>query len=62
MKILKKVFHEHELNPVYKPNSNKTLKTVFINTNLSTKYGEVVKVIHALKEISAEPIILQIDD
>jgi hypothetical protein len=40
----------------------KSNKIVLIQASHSTKYGEVVKVIDALKEIGAEPIILQIDD
>lgn len=59
---LKEVFRGREENGVFEPNSNKIVKTVVIKSNLSTKYGEVVKVIDAVKKSGAEPIILQIDD
>jgi biopolymer transport protein ExbD len=59
---LKEIFRSREEYGVFEPNSNKIVKTVVIKSSLSTKYGDVVKVIDAVKESGAEPIILQIDD
>jgi biopolymer transport protein ExbD len=37
-------------------------KTVFIKSPRSVKYGEVVRIIDAVKQAGAQPIGLQIDD
>jgi biopolymer transport protein ExbD len=37
-------------------------KTLVIKANRSTKYGDVVKIIDAVKSAGASPIVLQIDD
>jgi biopolymer transport protein ExbD len=37
-------------------------KTVFVKAPRATKYGEVVKVIDAIKGAGANPVGLQVDD
>ena len=68
---LKQTFHERAENGVYVdgmetrndlPASERVLKTVFIKAPRSFDYGNVVKVIDAVKISGAAPISLQIDD
>lgn len=44
------------------PLSEKIQKTIFIKAPKNLAYGEVVKVIDAVKTVGAKPISLQIDD
>ncbi|HRH45574.1 MAG TPA: hypothetical protein PKY82_28300 [Pyrinomonadaceae bacterium] len=60
--VLDKVFQDRFDNGIFEERTNKIFKRVFINRPLSAKYGDVVKVIDAVKSSGAEPIILQIDD
>ena len=60
--ILRKTFYEREENKVFESNSNKVAKAVIIKAPRSAKYGEVAKIIDAVKSSGADPIILQIDD
>ncbi len=59
---LKNIIIQREENKVYEPNSDRIIKTVIINSHRSISYGDVVKVIDAVKSSGAEPIVLQIDD
>ncbi|MGH9949286.1 MAG: biopolymer transporter ExbD [Pyrinomonadaceae bacterium] len=59
---LKRVFQEREQNDVRREGSNEIEKTLFIKSPTSIKYGDVAKVIDAVKEAGAQPIGLQIDD
>jgi biopolymer transport protein ExbD len=45
-----------------KPEDEKIEKTVFVKAPRALKYGEVVKVIDAIKGAGANPIGLQVDD
>jgi len=65
------LFHKREQNHVYRdeffgrtdlPESLRIEKTVFIKAPRSIGYGEVVKVIDALKGVGANPVGLQLDD
>lgn len=58
---LNEVFSEREKNGVFEPKSNKILKAVIIKARRSDKYGDVIKVIDAVKSSGADPIVLQID-
>lgn len=49
-------------NGVFREGTNEIEKTVFIKSPTLTKYGDVVKVIDAVKTAGAQPIGLQIDD
>ena len=56
------IFKDRETNGVLREGTNEVEKTVFIKSPRSTKYGEVVRVIDAVKQAGAQPIGLQIDD
>lgn len=59
---LSQVFKDREGQGVFKEGTNEVEKTVFIKAPRLVKYGEVVKVIDAVKGAGATPIGLQIDD
>ncbi|MCW5961658.1 MAG: biopolymer transporter ExbD [Pyrinomonadaceae bacterium] len=59
---LQQIFKERETNRVMKEGTNEVEKTIFIKSPRSVKYGDVVKVIDAVKVAGAQPIGLQIDD
>lgn len=59
---LSRVFAEREEARVFETNSNKIVKAVIISAPRSAKYGEVVRVVDAVKSSGADPVILQIDD
>jgi biopolymer transport protein ExbD len=59
---LGQLFKDRESNGVYKEGTNEIEKTVFVKAPRSIKYGEVVKVIDALKIAGAQPVGLQVDD
>lgn len=59
---LKEIFKDRANNGVFREGTNEVEKTVFIKSPRSVKYGDVVKVIDAVKQAGAQPIGLQIDD
>ena len=59
---LKGIFDDRENRGVFRPDSNEVEKTVFIKAPKTVPYGEVVKVIDAVKLAGADPVGLQIDD
>ncbi len=59
---LKEIFDGRDANGVFREGTNEVEKTVFIKSPRSVKYGDVVKVIDAVKTAGAQPIGLQIDD
>lgn len=56
------IFKQREINDVRREGTNEIEKTVFIKSPTSVRYGDVVKVIDAVKMAGAEPVGLQIDD
>ena len=56
------LFKDRESRGVLREGTNEVEKTVFIKAPKSVKYGDVVKVIDAVKLANAQPIGLQIDD
>lgn len=56
------IFQGREANGVIKEGTNEIEKTVFLKSPRSVRYGDVVKVIDAVKSAGAQPIGLQIDD
>lgn len=56
------IFSERERAGVFEPNGNKIVKAVVIRSPRSIKYGDVVKIIDAVKMSDADPIALQIDE
>jgi biopolymer transport protein ExbD len=59
---LEEVFKDRESRGVLREGTNEVEKTIFIKAPKSVKYGDVVKVIDAVKLGGAQPIGLQIDD
>jgi biopolymer transport protein ExbD len=59
---LSTIFKEREATGAFREGTNEVEKTVFIKSPRSMKYGEVVRVIDAVKQAGAQPIGLQIDD
>lgn len=59
---LRAVFKDRSDKGVFREGTNEVEKTLFIKSPRSVKYGEVVKVIDAVKQAGAQPIGLQIDD
>jgi len=59
---LSEIFKGRDANGVFREGTNEVEKTVFIKSPRSVKYGDVVKVIDAVKLAGAQPIGLQIDD
>lgn len=59
---LTQVFKDREKNGVFREGTNEVEKTVFVKGSRSLNYGDVVRVINAVKGAGAEPIGLQIDD
>lgn len=59
---LENVFAQRAENGVFDESNKNIVKTVFIKAPRSLPYGEVVKVVDAVKIAGADPISLQIDD
>ena len=59
---LTSIFQQREANGVFREGTNEVEKTVFLKSPRSVRYGDVVKVIDAVKSAGAQPIGLQIDD
>ena len=59
---LAEVFRNRAENGVFREGTNEVEQTVFVKAPRSAKYGEVAKIIDALKGVYANPIGLQIDD
>ena len=56
------IFKDRENSGVLREGTNEVEKTIFIKAPRSIKYGDVVKVIDAVKVAGSQPIGLQIDD
>ena len=59
---LSTIFKQREANGVFRENTNEVEKTVFIKSPRTVKYGEVVRVIDAVKTAGSDRIGLQVDD
>jgi biopolymer transport protein ExbD len=59
---LSEVFKLRESNGVFREGTNEIEKTVFIKAPRSVRYGEVARVVDAVKTAGAQPVGLQIDD
>ncbi|MBK9153775.1 MAG: biopolymer transporter ExbD [Chloracidobacterium sp.] len=59
---LTEIFKYRTSNGVFQPFTNEIEATVFVKASKSLKYGDVVKVIDAVKLAGADPIGMQIDD
>jgi biopolymer transport protein ExbD len=56
------IFKDREAQGAFREGTNEVEKTLFIKSPRSIRYGEVVRVIDAVKQAGAQPIGLQIDD
>jgi len=56
------IFKDREAQGAFREGTNEVEKTLFIKSPRSVKYGDVVRVIDAVKQAGAQPIGLQIDD
>ncbi|MEP6850521.1 MAG: biopolymer transporter ExbD [Acidobacteriota bacterium] len=59
---LRQVFKAREMNGVFREGTNEIEKTVFLQASKSTKYGDFIKLVEAVKGSGAEPIGIQFDD
>ena len=59
---LREVFRNREENGVFREGTNEVYKSVIVKCFRSAKYEDVARLINALNEAGASPIILQIDD
>ncbi len=59
---LEKIFRDREDNAVFRKGTYVVEKTVSLKPVLSSKFGDIVKIVDALKEAGASPIGLQIDE
>jgi biopolymer transport protein ExbD len=59
---LSEIFAYREKSGIFEENSYKVVKAVIVKAPRSVKYGDVLKVIDAVKTSGADPIVLQIDD
>jgi biopolymer transport protein ExbD len=59
---LTEVFRDREAMGVFREGTNEVETTVLIKASRSLKYGDVVKIIDAVKLAGAQPVGLQIDD
>jgi len=62
MNRLTTIFKDREAQGAFREGTNEVEKTLFIKSPRSIRYGDVVKVIDAVKQAGAQPIGLQIDD
>ena len=56
------LFEQRKQQGAYRSGTQDVEKTVFVKAPRSIKYGEVVKVIDAIKGAGANPVGLQVDD
>jgi biopolymer transport protein ExbD len=61
MKRLAEIFRQREEGGVYEPGKWKIVKVVGVKAAHSVKYGDFIKVIAAIKQSGADPIVLFTD-
>jgi biopolymer transport protein ExbD len=59
---LSEIFKQRENYGVFRVGSNEVEKTVFLKVSKSSKYGDFIKLVEAVKGAGAQPIGIQIDD
>jgi biopolymer transport protein ExbD len=59
---LASLFQQRKVERAFRPGTEEVETTVFVKAPRSMKYGEVVKVIDAIKGAGANPVGLQVDD
>lgn len=58
---LKRIFKEREKNATFRENTSEVEKTVFIDSESSLKVSEVAKVLRALEDSGASPLMLSFE-
>lgn len=56
------IFLERKKNRVFESDSQKVVKAVGIKSDLSIKYGDFIKVVEAVNQSNADPIVLLFDN
>jgi len=59
---LSEIFREREKAGVYEPGKWKIVKAVGVRAEHSIKYGDFIRVVEAVKQSGADPIVLLIDE
>ena len=59
---LVEVFKDRESTGIFREGTNEVEKTVFLKVSKSSKYGDFIKLVEAVKGAGTEPIGIQIDD
>jgi biopolymer transport protein ExbD len=59
---LTQLFQQRKEQRAFRPGTEEVEKTVFVKAPRSMRYGEVVRVIDAIKGAGANPVGLQVDD
>jgi len=59
---LQEIFKQRENNLVFREGTNEVEKTVFLKSPRSVKYGDVVRVVDAVKLAGSDRVGLQVDD
>ena len=59
---LSEIFKERENNGVFREGTNEIEKTVFLKAAKSSRYGDFIKLVEAVKGSRAEPIAIWFDD
>jgi len=59
---LTEVFKDREVRGVLREGTNEVEKTVFLKVSKSSKYGDFIKLVEAVRGAGAEPVGIQIDD
>jgi biopolymer transport protein ExbD len=60
--MLVEVFKQREATGVFREGTNETEKTVFLKVSKSSKYGDFIKLVEAVRGAGSEPIGIQTDD
>lgn len=60
--FLKQIFKDREDNGVFREGANEIETTVLVKAHPDNKFGDLIKIIDAIKEAGASPVGLQIDD
>ncbi len=61
-KLLSRIFTEREDTGIFREGTNEIEKTVSVQVAKSTKYGDLIKLVQAVKLSRAEPIGIQMDE
>ncbi|HEY0460839.1 MAG TPA: biopolymer transporter ExbD [Pyrinomonadaceae bacterium] len=59
---LVEVFKQREANGIFREGTNEVEKTVFLKVSKSSKYGDFIKLVEAVRGAGTEPVGIQFDD